>query len=450
MFESLTNSFNKIVNKISGSKKINAHDLEEVLSDIRNVLIDSDVALSVVKDFIGKIKAKALGQEIIGSVTAGQMIIKIINDELVNLLKAEEESELIKLDPKNLNSILMIGLQGSGKTTSSAKLALWLKKQGKKVLLISTDVYRAAARSQLKILSQGLNIDFFESDSQDAIEIAKSGLKKALEQKYNVAIFDTAGRIQIDNKMIDEAKEIKNICKPCETLLVMDSLAGQDAINVALEFHKNLNISGSILTRVDADNKGGAALSIKTITQKPIKFLGTGEKTDALEMFDPKRIANRILGMGDIVSLVEKASSIISKTEAEKSAQRLQKGQFNLEDYLDQIKNLNKMGGLNSIMKLLPSSMSSIQNKAKTIGLDDSAFKKQEAIINAMTKKERKNPDTLNKSRKKRIAEGSGLNMQEIEKLLKQFMQMQDIVKKASKMNLSEMMSKTGIDKLFS
>src|SRR6476659_1586899 len=274
MFESLTNSFNKIVNKISGSKKINAHDLEEVLSDIRNVLIDSDVALSVVKDFIGKIKAKALGQEIIGSVTAGQMIIKIINDELVNLLKAEEESELIKLDTKNLNSILMIGLQGSGKTTSSAKLALWLKKQGKKVLLISTDVYRAAARSQLKILSQGLNIDFFESDSQDEIEIAKSGLKKALEQKYNVAIFDTAGRIQIDNKMIDEAKEIKNICKPCETLLVMDSLAGQDAINVALEFHKNLNISGSILTRVDADNKGGAALSIKTITQKPIKFLG--------------------------------------------------------------------------------------------------------------------------------------------------------------------------------
>lgn len=452
MFDSLTSSFSKILNKISGVKKISSQDLDVTLGEIKALLIDSDVAVSVVNDFIVKIRLKALGQEVFKSVTPGQMIVKIINDELVKLLssdESQEDGEGIKLKSQKLNTVLMLGLQGSGKTTTSAKLAAWFKKKLKKVLLISTDVYRPAAREQLSILGQSLGVDFFSSNSNDSIEIAKSGFQYAQDKGYDVAIFDTAGRLQIDEKMIQEAKSIKEICKPQETLLVVDSLSGQNAAAIAKKFHEELNISGSILTRIDADNKGGAALSIKAITNQPIKFLGTGEKTDALELFNPERIAGRILGMGDIVSLVEKATDVIDKEKAEKAAQKIQSGKFNLDDYLDQIKNLHKMGGLGSIMKFMPGAISGMQNKMKSLGFDDDSFKKQEAIICSMNKKEKRDPERITMSRKKRIAQGAGVKVSDVDNLLKHFAKIQDAVKKASKINFSDIASKMGLNKFF-
>lgn len=449
MFESIASSFSKILDKISGMKKISNQDLDITLGEIKALLIDSDVAVSVVNDFIVNVRLKALGQEVLKSVTPGQMITKIINDELIKLLSSDENEEDeggIKLKPKELNTLLMLGLQGSGKTTTSAKLAAWFKKKLKKVLLISTDVYRPAAREQLSILGQSLGVDFFSSSSNDPIEIAKSGLKYAQDKGYDVAIFDTAGRLQIDEKMIQEARSIKEICRPQETLLVVDSLSGQNAAAVAKKFHEELNISGSVLTRIDADNKGGAALSIKAITGQPIKFLGTGEKTDALELFDPKRIAGRILGMGDIVSLVEKATDVIDKEKAEKAAQKIQSGKLDLDDYIDQMSNLSKMGGLGGIMKLMPSSMSWIQNKMKSF---DASFKKQKAIYNSMTPKERRDPERITMSRKKRIAQGSGLKVPNVDSLLKHFTEIQNRVKQASKMNLSDIASKIGFKKPF-
>jgi signal recognition particle subunit SRP54 len=377
------------------------------------------------------------------------MIIKIINDEMVAALNSPENEQKINLHPKSLSTLLMVGLQGSGKTTSTAKLAAFFKSQHKKVVLISADTYRPAARQQLEILAEAIQVDFFQTSNNNPLEITKQGLAFALREKYDIAIFDTAGRLQIDADMIREAQEIKHICNPCETLLVIDSLSGQNAFTVASEFDKALGVSGSILTRVDGDSRGGAALSVRHITNKPIKFLGTGEKTSALELFDAKRIAGRIIGMGDVVSLVEKAAETISKEEAEKATERLQKGIFTLEDYLDQIRNLKKMGGLSSVMKMMPG-LAGMQDKINSSGIGNSFTEKQEAIILSMTKKERRNTNILNASRKNRIAKGSGASVSDVQKLLKQFDQMQTMMKKASKMNLSSLIGKSGIGGLFS
>jgi signal recognition particle subunit SRP54 len=449
MFETLTNSFSKIINRLTGIGKITDQHLDQALAEINSVLIDADVALPVVKDFIENIKFKAKGQEILKSVTPGQMIVKIINDEMINILSCGQGEEKINLNKSGLTSILMVGLQGSGKTTSTAKLAAFFKKQNKKVLLVSSDTYRPAARQQLEILSNTVGVSFFQTPSNDPLEITKQGFQEAKSNGCDIVLIDTAGRLQIDSAMIQEVKEIKKICSPEEILLVIDSLSGQSALQVSSEFNKELGISGSILTRVDGDGRGGAALSVKYITQKPIKFLGTGEKTSALELFDPKRIAGRILGMGDIVSLVEKAASVISKEEAEKASEKLQKGQFTLIDYLDQLRNLKKLGGISSITKMLPG-MSGLQDKIRSIGIDDKFSIKQEAIILSMSKKEQKNPTILNASRKKRIANGSGVSIADVQKLLKQFEQMQNMVKKASKMNLSDLINKSGLGGLFS
>jgi len=452
MFESLASSFSKILDKIAGIKKISSQDLDITLGEIKAILIDSDVAVSVVDDLIIKVRSKALGQEVLKSLTPGQMIIKIINDELVKLLSDDEEDEGgrgIKLRSNKLNTILMLGLQGSGKTTTSAKLAAWFKKMLKKVLLISTDVYRPAAREQLSILGQSLGVDFFSSNSNDPIEIAKSGIQYAQDKGYDVAIFDTAGRLQIDDKMIQEAKSIKEICKPQETLLVVDSLSGQSAAAVAKEFYEALKFSGFVLTRSDAGSKGGAAFSMKAVTGQPIKFLGTGEKTDALELFDPKKIAERILGMGDLQALVKEAEKVIDKEKAEKAAKKIQSGKFDLDDYLDQIKNLRKMGGLGKIMKFMPAAISGMQNRMKSLGFDDDSLKKQEAIICSMTKKERRDPERITMSRKKRIAHGAGVKVSDVDNLLKHFSKIQDTVKKASKINFSEAASKMGLNKFF-
>jgi signal recognition particle subunit SRP54 len=449
MFDSLTSSFGKIINRLIGSGKITEKHLEETLSEIRIALIDADVAITVVDEFIGNVKTKANGQEVLKSVTPSQMIIKIINDEMTQALSSPEQDQKINLNPKSLSCILMVGLQGSGKTTSTAKLAAFFKKENKKVLLISADTYRPAARDQLKILAEAVEVDFFQTSNDNPIEISKQGLAFALREKYDIAIFDTAGRLQIDAAMIREAQEIKHICNPCETLLVVDSLSGQNAFAVASEFDKALGVTGSILTRVDGDSRGGAILSVKHITQRPIKFLGTGEKTSALELFDAKRIAGRIIGMGDVVSLVEKAAETISKEEAEKVAERMKKGIFNLEDYLSQIRSLKQMGGISSVMKMMPGA-AGMQDRINASGIGERFTHKQEAIILSMTKRERKNPNILNASRKNRIAKGSGASVADVQKLLKQFDQMQTMLKKASKMNLSSLMSKSGIGNLFS
>jgi signal recognition particle subunit SRP54 len=449
MFETLTNNFSKIINRLIGADKITDQDLEQTLGQISSVLIDADVALPVVKEFIENIKVDAKGQEVLKSVTPGQMIVKIINDKMVDVLKCAEGQEKINLKKSGLTSILMVGLQGSGKTTSTAKLAAFFKNQNKKILLVSSDTYRPAARQQLEILSKTVGVDFFQTPSNDPLEIAKQGFLYASNNSYDIVLVDTAGRLQIDQAMIKEAQEIKQIYQPQETLLVIDSLSGQSALNVAGEFNAQLGISGSILTRIDGDGRGGAILSVKYITQKPIKFLGTGEKASALELFDPKRIAGRILGMGDVVSLVEKAASVISQEEAEKAAEKLQKGQFTLTDYLGQLRNLRKLGGVSKIAQMLPG-MAALQDKIRASKFDDQFSAKQEAIILSMSKKEQKNPAILNASRKKRIANGSGTSVTDIQKLLKQFEQMQDLVKKASKMNLSSLISKSGLGGLFS
>ena len=448
MFSSLTTNFTKIVQRLVGSRNITQKDLDQATLEMRNALIDADVALLVVDEFINNVKQSALGQEVLRSVTSSEMIIKIINDEMVNILCSSDQDQRINLRNNGLSSILMVGLQGSGKTTSTAKLALHFKQKNKKTLLVSCDVYRPAARQQLQILSESIGVDFFESNSNDALQIAKDGFNFAEKNRYDIVIFDTAGRLQIDSDMISQAQQFELICKPCETLLVVDSLSGQTAFGIAAEFSKALNITGSILTRFDGDAKGGAVLSVRYITKKPIKFLGTGENTKALEEFDAKKIASRIIGMGDIVSLVEQAAATIDKEEAEKAAARMEKGQFTLDDYLMQLRNLKKMGGISNIMQMLPG-MAAAQGKINS-AMGGKLPEKQEAIILSMTKKERRNPGMLNVSRKNRIAKGSGSSVADVQKLLKQFEAMQNMLKKAGKMNLSSLISKSGLGGLFS
>ena len=456
MFESLQNALSKVVSKLTGANKISQSQIDETMVEIKKALIDADVNLKVIKELEQNIGQKLKNQEVIKSVTAGDMIVKVVHDEIVNILSLENssadnsqgENQELQLNLLGLSTILMVGLQGSGKTTHAAKLALYLKKQKKKVLLISADTYRPAAREQLKIIANSIDVDFFNSESNDPLEIVKNGLSKAKLSMYDVAIFDTAGRLQIDEEMIMEAKEIKNICKPTETVLVVDSLSGQMATEIASKFNQELDITSIILSRVDGDARGGAALSTRYITQKPIKFLGTGEKVENLEVFDPKRIASRILGMGDIVSLVEKASEAMDKAEAEKAAKKFEKGKFDLNDYLLQIKNVKKIGGISGVMKMMPGFASmdeGMKNKINNFGINI-----HEAIICSMTKKERRNPLILNASRKKRIAKGSGTSVQEIQKLLKQFEKMQSMVKKASSMGLENLLNKTGLGNLFS
>jgi signal recognition particle subunit SRP54 len=395
-------------------------------------LLEADVALSVVKEFIEKIKPKAIGQGIIRSTSPGQMIVKIVHDELVNFL-GEENKEL------NFNTvppacILLVGLQGSGKTTSAAKLAKHVeKKYKKKILLVSLDVYRPAAQEQLKVLAETNEINHLPViKDQQPLDISKRALNAASLNGSDVIIFDTAGRTQVDLVMMNEIKQIKELVKPIETILVADSLTGQVAANVAKEFDKSVNISSIILTRIDGDGRGGAALSMKHITNKPIKYIGVGEKIDDLEIFHPDRIANLILGMGDIVSLVEKASQGLDEEKLKKTEAQFKKGLFTLDDYLSQLRQMKKMGGMDGVLSLLPG-VSKIKEQMKNAAVDEKIISKNEAIILSMTKKEREDPKVINGSRKKRIAAGSGADVSTINKLLKQFKMMTDMMKKMSK-----------------
>ena len=432
MFENLTNKLETIFSKLKKSPSLNEEQVDAGLKEIRLALLEADVALSVTKAFIERIRPKALGQEILRSISPGQMIVKIVYDELVNFL-GEKNQEL------NFNStppacILLVGLQGSGKTTSAAKLAkLVEKKHKKKVMLVSLDVYRPAAQEQLKILSEANEINHLPViNGQQPLDITKRALNAATLNSSDVIIFDTAGRTQVDLMMMNEIKQIKELIKPIETILIADSLTGQIAATVAKEFDNTVDISSIILTRVDGDGRGGAALSMKHITNKPIKYIGVGEKIEDLEIFYPERIANRILGMGDIVSLVEKASQGLDEEKLKREEEQFKKGLYTLDNYLSQLRQMKKMGGMEGVLSLLPG-VSKIKEQMNNASVDEKIITLNEAIILSMTKKEREEPKIINGSRKKRIAAGAGVNVSIINKLLKQFKMMTEMMKKMSK-----------------
>ena len=433
MFETLNEKLEKIVNSIRGKAIISEADSDSAMREIRIALLESDVALSVVKDFIKNIKVKIIGKEILKSIKPDQMIIKLVQDELISILGSNNEP--LKIENKNLTKILFCGLQGSGKTTSVAKLANYIKKDSKKkILLVSADIYRPAAQEQLQILGKQVGVDFYDHGNNKSVEIiVNDSLVYAHKNLFDIILFDTAGRQVVDEKMMKELTLISKILEPQETILVADSLTGQDAANVAKIFNEAVGITGSILTRIDGDGRGGAALSIKSITGAPIKFIGTGEKIEQIEAFFPERIANRILGMGDIISLVEKAAENIDQEEMENLAKKMSKGRFDLEDFANQLKQMGKMGGVSGIMSMLPG-ISKAQKMMAEHKINDDVIKHQIAVINSMTKKERSDPDLIKASRKIRIANGSGKKVQDVNKLLKQFLQSQKMMKKMKSM----------------
>jgi len=441
MFENLTNKFEEIFSSLKKAPSLDEKQVDEGLRNIRQALLEADVSLSVAKEFVNNVKPKALGQEIIRSTSPGQMVVKIVHDELVKLL-GESNSEI------NLNAvppvpIMLVGLQGSGKTTTTAKLAKFLEKnKKKKIMMVSLDVYRPAAQEQLKKLGEQNNILTLPAiKGQLPADICRRALSAATLNGADVLLFDTAGRTQIDLQMMSEIKEIENIIKPSEVILVADSLTGQVAAEVAKEFKNTVNVSGIILTRADGDGRGGAAVSMKFVSQVPIKFLGVGEKVENFEVFHPDRIANRILGMGDIVSLVEKAAEDLGEENIKKAEENLKKGSFSMQDYLTQLKQMKKMGGIEGVMSFMPG-VSKIKSQMDKAGVDEKIITENEAIILSMTKKERENPKIIDGSRRKRIANGSGTDVAAINKLLKQFKMMSEMMKKMSKGNLKGMNDK--------
>ena len=434
MFKTLNEKFEKIVSSLKGKAIISESDLELTLREIRLALLEADVALLVVKDFINNVKSNVLGQNILKTIKPDQMIIKLVHNELVKILGSDNET--LNINNTGLTKILFCGLQGSGKTTTVAKVANYLKKYSrKKILLVSADIYRPAAQEQLQILSKQINVDFMMLENLTTVEdITKKSLEYVSQNLYDILLFDTAGRQTVDSTMMDEIKSIVDVLEPQERILVADSLTGQDAANIAKNFHEKINISSIILTRVDGDGKGGAALSIKSITGAPIKFIGTGEKIEQLEVFHPERIANRILGMGDIVSLVEKASENIDQQEIEKMTKKIAKGKFDLEDFANQLKQMKKMGGISGIMSMLPG-ISKAQKMMAENNISEDLIKKQIAIIYSMTKQEKSDPDIIKASRKIRISNGSGTKVQDVNRLIKQFLQSQKMMKRMKSMD---------------
>lgn len=438
MFESLSQRLSGVFDKLTGRGALSEADVVEALREVRVALLEADVALPVVKDFVARVKERAVGQDVIRSVTPGQMVVKIVHDELINTLGgAGSELNLNAVPPA---VILMVGLQGSGKTTTSGKLAVRLKKDKKKVLLASLDVYRPAAQQQLEILARQADVGSLPIIMGEMpVAITKRALEMGRKEGYDVVILDTAGRLHIDQELMAEVATVRDVAKPVETLLVVDSMIGQDAVTLAKEFNEKVGVTGMVLTRVDGDSRGGAALSMRAVTGRPIKFLGLGEKLDALEPFHPDRLAGRILGMGDVVSLVEKAMETIEQDEAEKLAKRIEKGKFDLNDMLSQFKQVEKMGDLKGIIGMLPG-LGKMAGQLKDAKIDDKMVGRQKAIILSMTPAERKNPDLIKASRKKRIAAGSGASIQDVNKLLKQYQQMADVMKKVGKMGQKGLM----------
>jgi len=432
MFESLSDRLGKIFDGLKGRGALSEGDVDTALREVRRALIEADVSLEVVRAFVEQVRDRAVGQEVTRSVTPGQQVVKIVHDELVSVLG--EDAVPVSLNAPSPVPILMVGLQGAGKTTVSAKIAKRLKdRQGKKVLLASLDTRRPAAMEQLAILGRQVGVDSLPIvKNESATEIARRAIREARLGGFDVVILDTAGRTHIDEELMAETAEIKALANPHEVLLVADALTGQDAVNLARSFDQRVDVTGIVLTRVDGDGRGGAALSMRAATGKPIKLIGTGEKMDALEDFHPGRIADRILGMGDIVSLVEKAREHVTAEDAERMARKLKKGVFDLEDLKGQLIQMKKMGGMGGLMGLMPGA-GQLKKAMAGANIDEKVFDRQIAIINSMTKKERANPDLLNASRRKRIAAGSGTEVSDINKLIKQHRQMADMMKKVSK-----------------
>ncbi|MGC4883205.1 signal recognition particle protein [Providencia hangzhouensis] len=439
MFDNLTDRLSRTLRNISGRGRLTDENIKETLREVRMALLEADVALPVVREFIQKVKENAVGQDVNKSLTPGQEFIKIVQNELTRAMGDENHQLNLSAQPPAV--VLMAGLQGAGKTTSVAKLGKLLKeKQKKKVLVVSADVYRPAAIKQLETLAESVGIDFFPSEVQEKpAAIVQKALKHAQLQFYDVLLVDTAGRLHVDEAMMEEIQEVHRIIKPVETLFVVDAMTGQDAANTAKAFNEALPLTGVVLTKVDGDARGGAALSIRAITGKPIKFLGVGEKTDALEPFHPERVASRILGMGDVISLIEEIEHKVDRDEAEKLAKKLKTGDgFDLNDFLNQLKQMRNMGGMASMMSKMPG-MSQLPDAVKS-QMDDKITVRMEAMINSMTRKEREKPEIIKGSRKRRIAAGSGTTVQEVNRLLKQFDDMQRMMKKMKKGGLAKMM----------
>ena len=431
MFDNLTNKLENIFSKLKSAPSLSEEQVDSGLKEIRQALLEADVALPVAKEFIANVKPKAIGQEIIRSTSPGQMIVKIVYDELVNILGAKNEE--LNLKAVSPVSLLLVGLQGSGKTTSAAKLAKFIEKNfKKKVMLVSLDVYRPAAQEQLKLIAETNNIlNLPIVEKQLPIDITKRALNTANLNGSDVIIFDTAGRTQMDLPMMSEIKQVKELINPAETILVADSLTGQIAVNVAKEFDIAVSLTSIILTRVDGDGRGGAALSMKHVTGKPIKYIGVGEKISDFELFHPDRIANRLLGMGDVVSLVEKASQDMDEEKIKKTQEEIKKGIFTMDTYLSQLRQMKKMGGMEGVMSLLPG-VSKMKAQMDNASIDEKMLIENEAVILSMTKEEKENPKIISGSRRKRISQGAGVDVSKINKLLKQFKMMSDMMKKMS------------------
>ncbi len=439
-FEGLSSRLQEITRKIRGKARITDSDLKEMLREVKLALLEADVNYKIVKEFTESIREKALGQDVLKSLTPGQQVVKIVKDELVELLGGTESK--VNFSPNPPTIVMLVGLQGSGKTTTAGKLANLFRKQGKKPLLVACDVYRPAAIKQLQVVGKQLNIPVFANEtSKDVVHIARQAMSVAISKLNDVVILDTAGRLHIDEELMDELKRLKTNIKPHEILLVVDSMTGQDAVNVAEKFNDTVGIDGVVLTKLDGDTRGGAALSVKKVTGKPIKFAATGEKLSDIEVFHPDRMAQRILGMGDILSVIEKAEESFDQEQAEKLEKQLRKREFDLDDYLTQLRQIKKMGSFSSLLKLIPGF-----NQLKDVKIDDKEFVRIEAIICSMTKEEKRDIRLLNGSRRQRIAKGSGTSVQEINKFIKSFEMTQKMMKKmkSNKGGLKKMMK--GID----
>ena len=442
-FEGLSSRLQEITRKIKGEARITESNMKDMLREVKLALLEADVNYKIVKEFIANIQEKALGQDVMKSLKPGEQVVKIVRDEMVELLGGADSKINISSNPPTV--IMLVGLQGAGKTTMAGKLANYLRKEGKKPLMVACDVYRPAAVKQLQVVGASLNIPVYaEEGSKDVVGIAKRAMNTAMKKLNDVVIVDTAGRLQIDENLMQELQDVKKAVRPHEILLVVDAMTGQEAVNVAETFNNKVGIDGVVLTKLDGDTRGGSALSVKKVTGKPIKFIGVGEKLNELEAFHPDRMASRILGMGDVLSIVEKAEQAIDLEEAEKLEKQLQKNKFDLDDYLAQLKQVKKMGSISSILKMLPGA-----NKLKDIEVDEKEFVRIEAIITSMTAKERKNPNLLNASRRKRIAKGSGTQVHDINKFMESFEMTQKMMKQMkSKGGMRRMMKGLKLDQM--
>lgn len=439
MFENLTEKLETALKRFRGQSKITESNIEEALVEIRRALLEADVNLHVARKFVDEVKNKAIGTEVKGNLLPEQLIVKIVHDELIEMMGKKQSELIFSLHPPTV--VLVAGLQGSGKTTFCAKLAKNLRKKGRQPLLVACDIHRPAAVEQLKQLGQSANIPVFSADSKDPVKISNDALNYAKRFARDIVIIDTAGRLTIDEEMMKEVSDISNAVKPTETLFVCDAMIGQDAVTTAKAFHDILNLTGIVLTKLDGDTRGGAAISVLSVVGKPVKYVSLGEKLDSLEPFHPERIASRILGMGDILTLVEKAELEIDEKEAKKLEEKIRKNQFTFEDFLDQLKTIKKMGSIRDLLGFIPG----MDKAMKNINIDDNSFNKVEAIILSMTKQERNNPKVLNGSRRKRIADGSGTTVMDVNRLIKQFDDMQKMMKTFSRGGQSRIMKGLGL-----